>query len=341
MQAININEAAHLIRDVAVRLNEPVFLWGGPGTGKSAIVAQVAKDLDAVLVDIRLSMYDSVDLRGIPTADVGQTVWNLPATLPFVGNDAFPDDKLIVLFFDEITGGNNPAVQAPCYQIINDRRCGEHVLKPNVRIVAAANRDGDRGAQSRMALPLANRGTHAEIITDVDASCGHAQERGWPAVWVAFIQFRKPLLYTFDPSRNDKAFATLRTWEKAMKYFADPQMSLRTKQIAMAGAVGDGVASEFWGFVEVWETIKDYMPRIFKNPTTVELPTELSLTYAISVAVSGEMDAKNVGTYNKFLMRLDPEFITLAWQLAVKRDSKLFASPEFLEFSKKFKVVFD
>jgi len=341
MFAVNVAEAKQVIRDVAIRLNEPVFMWGQPGGGKSSIVEQLADELDAVLCDIRLSMYDSVDLRGIPTADAGATVWNLPATLPFVGNDNFPDDKLIILFFDEITGGNNPGVQAPCYQIINDRRCGEHVLKPNVRIVAASNRDGDRGVQSRMALPLANRGTHIELITDVDASCEYAQISGWPMEWVAFIQFRKPLLSTFDPAKPDKTFATPRTWDKAMKYYADTTMTHRTKQIAMAGAVGDGAAAEFWGFVDVWAKVKDYMPRILKDPETVELPDEPSMTYAITVAVSGSLDNKNVSTYHKFLCRLDPEFTVLAWQLAVKRDDKLFATKEFIDFSKRFKVVFD
>lgn len=340
MYAINVPEAKALIKSVAVELNEPVILWGGPGTAKSMLTGQVADELDAVMVDIRLSQYDSIDLRGIPTVDGRMTVWNLPSTMPFVGNDNFPDDKIIILFLDELTSAA-PAVQAVAYQLINDRRVGEHVLKPNVRIAAATNRDGDRGVTNRMATPLANRFTHAEVITDADASCEYAQQQGWPMEWVAFIQFRKPLLYTFDASKPDKAFATPRTWDKAMRYYANTTMSHRTKQIAMAGAVGDGPAAEFWGFVDVWAKVKDYMPKILKDPETCELPGEPSMTYAITVAVSGSMDAQNIGTYHKYLCRLDPEFTVLAWQLAVKRDDKLFATKEFIDFSKRFKVVFD
>lgn len=340
MFAINTEEAKDLIRNVAIELNEPLMLWGAPGTAKSSIVAQVTEEQGGVLCDIRLGQYDSIDLRGIPNIDERKTVWNLPATLPFIGNDAFPDDCLITLFVDELTGAV-PAVQGVAYQLINDRCVGEHVLKPNVRVVAASNRDGDRGATNRMATPLANRFTHAEVIPDVDVACLYAQANGWPPVWVAFMQFRKPLLNTFDPSKPDKSFATQRTWEKAMKYYASTTMPLRTKQIAVAGAVGDGPAAEFWGFVDVWQQLKDYIPRIQKEPETVELPTELSLCYAISVAVSGDMSTKNVGNYSKFLHRLDPEFVILAWQLAVKRDQALFATKEFIDFSKKFKVVFD
>lgn len=340
MFAINTEEAKDLIRNVAIELNEPVMLWGAPGTAKSAIVAHVTSELDGVLCDVRLGQYDSIDLRGIPNIDGRKTVWNVPATLPFIGNDAFPDNKVIVLFLDELTGAL-PAVQGVGYQLVNDRRVGEHELKPNVRVVAASNRDGDRGATNRMAMPLSNRLIHAEVIPDVDVACLYAQANGWPMEWVAFMQFRKPLLNTFDPSKPDKSFATQRTWEKAMKCYASTTMPLRTKQIAMAGAVGDGPAAEFWGFVEVWQQLKDYMPRILKEPETVELPAEPSMCYAVTVAVSGQLNVKNASTLHKFLCRLSPEFTVLAWQLAVKRDQALFATKEFIDFSKRFKVVFD
>ena len=49
-----------------------------------------------------------------------------------------------------------------------------------------------------MPTPLANRFTHAEVGIDPDAWCFWAQEAGLPAVGVAFIQFRKALLSTFD-----------------------------------------------------------------------------------------------------------------------------------------------
>ena len=126
-----------------------------------------------------------------------------------------------------------------------------------------------------------------------------------------------------------------------MKYYADDTMSHRTKQIAMAGAVGDGPSAEFWGFIDVWAKVKDYMPRILKDPQGVELPDETSLVYAVSIAASGTMDTKNVGILHQFLCRLDPEFTVMAWQLAVKRDDKLFATKEFIEFSKRFKVIFN
>lgn len=45
---------------------QPVFVWGGPGIGKSAVVKQVAAVAGLPLRDIRALLLDPVDLRGLP-----------------------------------------------------------------------------------------------------------------------------------------------------------------------------------------------------------------------------------------------------------------------------------
>ena len=44
----------------------PIFLWGPPGIGKSSIIAQIAKEKGIACIDLRLSLLDPTDLRGIP-----------------------------------------------------------------------------------------------------------------------------------------------------------------------------------------------------------------------------------------------------------------------------------
>ncbi len=339
MYTVSIPDMQAMITHVGFDMREPLMFWGQPGAGKSEGVGQSAIEHDAFLCDIRLGQYDSIDLRGLPNIVEGSklTTWNLPATVPFKGNDNFPDDRPILLFLDEINGCTN-AVSGVAYQIINDRRAGEHELKDNVVIVAAGNREGDRGVTNRMPTPLANRFTHAEVLPDVESWCDWAIRVGLPPIGVAFMQFRKPLLSTFDPSKPDKAFATPRTWSKALRYFASP-MPENIKQAAMAGAVGDGPAAEFWGFVDVWQKMTP-IADIIKNPTTVPLPEEAAMNYAVTVAVSGAMDSKTVGPLHKYIMRLSPEFGVLAWQLAMKRDESLCATNEFLDIAKQYRAIF-
>ena len=339
MQSLSIADAKLLVKHVAVRLNEPVMLWGGPGTAKTMGMAQVAEEEDMLLCDVRLGQYDSVDLRGIPEPDRATrlTTWFPASTLPFVGNAAFPDDRLILLTFDEINAGTQ-SVLGSAYQIIQERRLGETLLKPNVRIVAMGNRETDRGVTNRMPLPLANRFTHAEVVTDVDVWCQWAQSAGLPAVGIAFYQFRKPLLNTFDPSKPDKTFGTPRTTVKMLNYYT-ADMPAHIKQAAMAGAVGDGIAAEFWGFVGIWQKMIP-LSQIIKDPHGTSVPEDLSMCYAVAVNISGSLTRKNAAPLCAYLSRLSPEFEVLAWQLAMKRDPDIHKASEFTAHAKRLKAVY-
>jgi len=346
MHTVNVTTMIALVRHVAVEMLQPLMLWGKPGVGKSAGVWQAAQELDALMVDVRLSQYDSVDLRGIPSPDETTmlTTWYAPSTLPFKGNRNFPTDRIIILFLDEVNSAT-PAVAAVAYQLINDRRVGEHELMDNVRIVAAGNREGDRGVTNRMPTPLANRFTHAEVVEDMRAVTEHFQAIGLPAIGVAFLNFRTPLLCTFDPAKADKAFATPRTWEKALRYYASTTMPSDVKKIAIAGAIGDGPATEFAAFEDIWLKMTP-VSKIIKDPEGTDVPREPAMNYAVAVAISGAMDLKTVTPLYRYLERMaasdaaGPEFLVLALQLATKREKALYTTPEFIKFSKAYKAIF-
>lgn len=347
MHTVKLPVAMSLVENVAIGMNHPVMIWGPPGCGKSEGIQQLVTRLKATLVDVRLSQYDSVDLRGFPgiSKETDLTCWHPPSTMPFEGNDAFPDDRPIVLFLDEVNSAS-PSVLAVAYQLVNEKRVGEHKLKPNVHIVAAGNRETDRGVTTRMPLPLANRFDHVEVGVDVDAWCLWAQDTGLPPEGVAFFQFRKPLLNTFDPSKPDKAFATPRSVEKMLRYWMS-DMREDVKMAAMAGAVGDGVAAEFWGFLDVWGKIipiKD----ILKDPTGAPIPepSEMGMMYATAVNVSGNMEGKTIKPLYTYLKRMPPEFVVLAWSLLIQRtkhDNKLHqeicSTDAFMDYAKTFKSL--
>ena len=339
MLKLNISKVQALLNACAIVEREPVMMWGQPGAGKSEAVQQLAAQNNAELVDIRLSQYDSVDLRGIPVAhDEGLTVWHAPVTLPFEGNAAFPDDRLIILFLDEINSAA-PSVSAVAYQLINDRRVGEHVLKPNVRVIAAGNREADRGVTNRMPTPLANRFTHVEVEVDADTWIEWALDNGIHPLFAAFFKFRPALITTFDPAKPDKAFATPRTWTKAAKYYA-ASMADDIKEAAIVGAVGMGPGLEFMGFTKIWQDMPD-LDGIIKNPEKAQLPDGVGMSYAVAVGLSGKMNLKNADAVHTYLDRMQPEYVICAWQMAVNRDKTLATTDTFVtKYAKKFINLF-
>jgi hypothetical protein len=337
MHTLNHTDLAATIDGVVFDLNMPLMVWGQPGVGKSDVARQAAAKRGALLVDIRLSQYDSVDLRGIPSPENGKTVWNLPSTIPFVGNDAFPDDVPILLFFDEINSAA-PSTMAVAYQIVLDRACGEHILKDNVFIVAAGNRDGDKGVTGKMPLPLANRFCHVELGVSAEATIDYMLETGAPAEGIAFLSWRKQLVSTFDPSKPEKAFATGRSWFSAFKAFQS-DLPQAVKRTAISGCIGEGPALEFFAFCDMMDKVIP-VSKIIADPEGCALPDELSMCYATAVSISGEMTLENAAPLHTYLQRMDPEFLVLSWQMALKRDDELLQAPEFLQLAKKYKALF-
>src|SRR5262245_54438669 len=139
--------------------NRPVYLWGGPGIGKSSLIRQAADALGLDLVDVRATLLDPVDLRGLPRLTDDTAVWCPPAFLPRSGSG--------VLFLDELAQ-SPPLVQAACLQLVLDRRVGEYELPVGWSVVAASNRSEDRAGAHRLISPLLNRFVHLDLDVSAD-----------------------------------------------------------------------------------------------------------------------------------------------------------------------------
>lgn len=342
-EIIDTEQLQEIVKHTVMRLDEPVMIHGRSGYGKSAVINQVAEEMGAVLVDCRLGQYETVDLRGSlgvgrEGVTKGMTVWYPPSTLPFIGNDAFPDDVPIILFLDELTSAMTP-VLGVAYQLINDRRIGEHVLKPNVVIICAGNLDDDRGIVVRMPMPVNNRMTHYKLIVSPTALVAYLQSVGAPRTFLGFLQFRKELISTYNPEAPEKVFASPRTIEKAIKYWTDPDLPDWLKEKSIGGACGVGWRRELYAYAAIERNVIP-LREILANPTGVPLPDELSLCWATAMNVSGSMKLSNVAPLQKFIARLDVEFQIMIWTLANRRDDSLSESPEFIQFVKRHRDVF-
>lgn len=227
----------------------PVFIWGAPGIGKSSIVKAIAKENNLVFLDLRLSLLDPTDLKGIPffNAQTNEGVWAKPSFLP-----SDPDSEGI-LFLDEINTAA-PAVQASAYQLILDRSVGEYVLPKGWSIIAAGNRETDRGVVYKMPSPLANRFVHFEMEVDFDDWKAWAYKMKIDASIIAYLSYDKSMLFTFDPLSNEKAFATPRSWEyvnKILRAGIDSALILNS----ITGAVGKEAAIGYLSFKKVMHTL--------------------------------------------------------------------------------------
>jgi len=224
----------------AIQTRRPAFLWGPPGIGKSDIVKQIGVEANREVIDVRLALWEPTDIKGIPyyNAEQGKMVWAPPAELPL------DPESTAIIFLDELNSAP-PGVQAAAYQLVLNRRVGTYVLPKGVDIIAAGNRDGDKGVTFRMPSPLANRFIHLEAKVDFDDYQEWATANRIHPDVVGYLSFAKQDLYDFDPKSASKAFATPRSWCFVSDLLDDDDTDNDTLHNLIAGAVGDGLSVKF------------------------------------------------------------------------------------------------
>lgn len=294
-----------------------VMLWGAPGVGKSQAVRQLAKEIEdqtgkkSVVTDVRLLLFNPIDLRGIPTANADKTlaVWLKPQIFQMD-----PSDKVVnILFLDEISAAPQ-SVQAAAYQITLDRVVGEHKLPENCIVIAAGNRTTDKSVAFKMPKALANRLLHIEVEGSFKAWKQWAIRSGINDKVLGFLSFRQNYLMGFDSSSDDLAFATPRSWEMVSNILNYVSNDVEKMYSLIAGLVGTSVAVEFRTWARVYQQLPD-IQEVFDGKMPA-LPANTDAMYALTAAMTAyARDHKNdlvrIANSIAYADRMPPDFSTI------------------------------
>jgi len=328
----------------AIKMKRPVFLWGPPGIGKSDIVGQIGAETEREVIDVRLALWEPTDIKGIPYFDsnAGTMTWAPPAELP-------TDPKsTAILFLDELNSAP-PAVQAAAYQLILNRKVGTYKLPDGVDIVAAGNRDGDKGVTYRMPAPLANRFVHLEMKVDFEDWQDWATLNGIHPEVVGYVGFAKQDLYDYDPKSPSKSFATPRSWSFVSDLVSDDEIDTESLTNLVSGAIGDGLAVKFMAHRKIASKLpkpEEILDGKVKNLEISEISAMYSLTVGLCYELKERAD-KKVKDWDKmadrffnYMMKNFPtELVVMGAKTALTNyDLPLDASKmdSFDEFHKRF-----
>lgn len=316
-----------------------VMLWGPPGVGKSQAIRQLAKEIEentskkTVVTDVRLLLFNPIDLRGIPTSNADKTlaVWLKPQI--FQMDDS--DDIVNILFLDEISAAPQ-SVQAAAYQITLDRVIGEHKLPENCIVIAAGNRTTDKSVSFKMPKALANRLLHIEVEGSFKSWKEWAIRNGINDKVIGFLSFKHNYLMGFDSSSDDLAFATPRSWEMVsnlLNYVSDDIDKMRP---LISGLVGTGIASEFRTWAKVYKDLPD-LDDIFEGKMP-KPPTSTDALYALTSSMTTyarehKNDLHLIANSIVYASKLPPDYSTILLKDYMYIDKgykeKLLSIPEF------------
>lgn len=303
-----------------ITVKRPSFLWGPPGVGKSDLVAALAKDMKIELRDVRLSLCDPTDLKGFPVPDKTgkQMSWLPPDFLPTKGKG--------ILFLDELVQAPL-AVQAAAFQLILNRKVGDYELPDGWTIVAAGNRTTDRSGAHAMPAALANRFVHIDYEVDVDDWHKWALANGVSDITRGYLRWRPANLVTNKLETGMRGFPTPRSWCFADQIISQ-KLSAHIQHQLLIGTIGEGVATEFAGYVQE-ESSLPKIDRILVDPEGTPVPVKPSTKYAICAVMESYVTEDNFGRLMKYAKRLEKEFETVFVTSAVKKDDKISETKDF------------
>ncbi len=331
--------SAVINKGLPVKTMPSVMMWGPPGVGKSQAVRQIASKIGSStgkcvnVTDVRLLLFNPIDLRGIPTSNEDKTlaVWLKPKIFQMD-----PSEEVInILFLDEISAAPQ-SVQAAAYQITLDRTVGEHKLPDNCIVIAAGNRVTDKSVAFKMPKALANRLLHIEVEGSFKAWKKWAVSSGINEKVIGFLSFRQAYLMEFDPGSDDLAFPTPRAWEMVSNVLNSINDDLEKMYPLVAGIVGTGVALEFRTWASVYKDLPD-IEEIFDGKMP-KAPTKTDAMYAltssmVSYAREHRNDMPRIANSIRYADKLPPDFsvILLKDYMYIEEGykEKLITVPEF------------
>ena len=233
------------------------WVHGAPGCGKSEIMAQIAEEMNYMMIDLRLTRMDTTDLTGLPYLDpeTKQTIFYLPEFLPTEEKIAEAGFDGALIFLDELSSAE-PRLQVSAYELILDRKVGKYKVPDNCFIVAAGNRVEDGAIAYEMTSAIADRFIHYVVDAVPQDWLEWAKNNEVNVEVLTFIETKPDFLTSsfdkmLDSNENsdNKIIPSPRSWVRVSQVL-DAVKDKNLRRSIIPGIIGQATAVEFFHCIE-------------------------------------------------------------------------------------------
>lgn len=321
-------QVAYWIQRV-LRIGRIAMVQGSPGIGKSAMIRDMAAEMNLKVLDDRVSTNGPEHYTGLPDISGPKAVYKPFDVFPLEG-DPLPKDANgkemagWLLYLSEFNSGL-PTTLVGLYKLLQEREIGQQKLHSKVFIVADGNRDEDRAITNELGSAIQRRMVWLEMFIDgkIKNHLDHfiktvAIPKGWNSKVISFLHFKPEYLNNFDPEHQEKNFACPGTWEIASD-LANDEAIVAEDTALFAGTLGAAVAAEFINYSLIFGDIID-LKDVLANPATADLPMDqwgnldMGKMWATVSMLIDNTTVDNLGDIGDYVDRMALEFRILYWR---------------------------
>lgn len=372
MKKINHQQLGQLIKTLyscpdKTGRKTPLLVTGTFGEGKSAVIQDTAKEIAKtnertylnwneisyeekqrivdenlfkdffILFDIRLSSYDATDLRGLPNFNRKWVEWKYPF---FVEILQHPESDGILLF-DE-WNLTTPLVLSSCYQIFHDKVISDIKINFNWLIIGCGNKADDYANTIEIPAPLKDRCAEVELTPPTPKDwIKWASKNGIHPKIIAYLSWKGTMLRKVNFESSEK-FSTERGWARLSSYMHLPLDDIK---LVAGTVIGEGVASEFIGFLEIQNIVN--LDELIRKPELLKNVTEPGQKYFVISGLAEKYGNNQMNIEQLFAISTvlyqnkSADFVAMLWRLSSRMNKAKFRK-EFMakELDNPLRTVF-
>lgn len=198
----------------------PVFLMGPPGVGKTAIMEQIAAELDVGLVSYSMTHHTRQSALGLPFIvkktyggkeyDVSEYTMSeiIASVYDMIETTGHKEG---ILFLDEINCVSETLAPA-MLQFLQYKIFGCHRVPEGWIVVTAGNPPEYNRSVREFDVVTWDRLKRIDVEADLDAWKGYAYEKGVHASILTYLDIKKSDFYSIETTVDGKSFVTARGW---------------------------------------------------------------------------------------------------------------------------------
>ncbi|PLT84547.1 AAA family ATPase [Mediterraneibacter gnavus] len=299
----------------------PVFIWGAPGIGKSALVEKFADEVGLPCVSLLGSQLAPEDIIGIPQIQDEVSTFLPPKMIA--------RKEPYVLFLDELNACSQE-VQKAFYSLIHERRIGEYHLPEGSIVIGAGNRAQDSAIVKTMSSALINRMFHVQLKADPAQWLNWAYEENLHPWVINYITQRPDHLFS-EPPKTEEPYSTPRSWHMlsdALKEYHAEENAIPDAMLKMItyGCISASHAGMFIAFIKQLNN-KHLLTDIIKgeakwpsNPEDRDVLYFLSQSFRVKLLHELPANKQNLGKDGQYLAHrakaLIKELSSISYEIA-------------------------